>query len=419
MAQGKRPQKPAQSMQQRLEPRREEPTYAQRTQRESRGRAKRRDNKNKKIIWIVLVILFIAFVLLNYEGGILMKLSDAFQTGISSIGGGDGFPYDINASRIKGMRNYQGNLLMATDNDVLVLSGSAKEVKSTHHGFSTPISVVRGGRVLTYDQGGTKVIVENSSKKIFEKTYDSPVISAAIGEDGSFAVATGSKEASSEVTVYSRNIKEVFKWRSSSGYIMNCALNKNGKLLAVSTVNAKDGLLESTVSVFHLKEEKPLATISYGSSVIAGLDYISGNSLLVTGDDLLSVVTDNKNRTDLLKQDEQKIIAKDRAPDNGLAVVHGKFDNSQTSVLTYVSNNGKVKFTSNIDGVITALSAGNSYVALLEGNTVQVYNKKGECVNSIPLKADALRLQVIGSKIYVQTYTQILVYSATKGVTNA
>mgnify|MGYP000455988216 CR=1 FL=1 len=72
-------------------------------------------------------------------------------------------------------------------------------------------------------------IAPNSARKELE----SDIVTCAIGRSGNFAVATREDNAASFLTVYDKNVNEVFKWRSSNDYIMDIALSDDGKYAAV------------------------------------------------------------------------------------------------------------------------------------------------------------------------------------------
>ena len=122
---------------------------------------------------------------------------------------------------------------------------------------------LRAGRLIVYDRGGRKLRLQNRTKILLEKELESDIVTCAIGRSGNFAVATREDNAASFLTVYDKNVNEVFKWRSSNDYIMDIALSDDGKYAAVAVAGSSSGKLYSKTYVFAFSKDKPLASLEY------------------------------------------------------------------------------------------------------------------------------------------------------------
>ena len=77
------------------------------------------------------------------------------------------------------------------------------------------------------------------------------IITAAIADNGNYAVATYSNSYASAVTVFSKRNKQIYEWYSAEDTVNNIALSSTGKKLAVSSFNSSSGLFKSKVNVIN------------------------------------------------------------------------------------------------------------------------------------------------------------------------
>ena len=196
-----------------------------------RGEISDRTSRILKIIAVVvlLVMLFVMAVS-QIRGTKLSNVRDSYNNFFSSVGGGGGFPYQVNSSNIKKVDVLNGDIYILYNDRSVAIDGSAKELRSFDHSFATPALSMSPDRVLIYDRGGNAFRVENRTESLYEgKTSDGEnIITASIGKKGNIAFGTLSGSATSRLTVWNSTYdKKAFVWNCSDYSITSTALGSS------------------------------------------------------------------------------------------------------------------------------------------------------------------------------------------------
>ena len=122
-----------------------------------RGDISERTSRILKIISVV-VLLFMLFVLAmsRVRGTTMSTVRDSYNNLFSSVGGGGGYPYQVNSSNVKKVDVLNGDIYILYNDRSVTLDGSAKEIRSFDHSFATPALSMSPDRALIYDRGGNR-----------------------------------------------------------------------------------------------------------------------------------------------------------------------------------------------------------------------------------------------------------------------
>ena len=258
------------------------------------GRLRARRKKRIMIALAAAVVILAAVVI-----GVCVQVLPGRSQGQAGQGQqSEGFPYSINSNLVRDMRMLGPDVLLLTDEAVTVLDSSGREVSRMPHAYKRPAMDLRAGRLIVYDRGGRKLRLQNRTKILLEKELESDIVTCAIGRSGNFAVATREDNAASFLTVYDKNVNEVFKWRSSNDYIMDIVLSDDGKYAAVAVAGSSSGKLYSKTYVFAFSKDKPLASLEYPGVSLFDVSFSGKSTILVTGDSLRGVI---QNRTKMME----------------------------------------------------------------------------------------------------------------------
>ena len=175
------------------------------------------------------------------------------------------------------------------DDATFVLDNTARKLGYTQHAFSNPVAYSAGGRVLLLDVGETSLRVLSKTKVLYEENFPHKLLTGAIGKDGTVAIASRGASSQSMLTVYNKNHKEVFVWNCAAENIIAVAVSDNGKRAAVSAVGAENGELYCKVHIFDFSYSEPIASFTYADTV-SGVQFLSGNRLLVYGKNVFILV---------------------------------------------------------------------------------------------------------------------------------
>ena len=313
----------------------------------------------------------------------------------------EGFPYSVNANLVSDIQMLGPDVLLLTDESVTVLDSSGKEVSRLPHTYKRPAMDLCAGRVLVYDRGGRKLHVQNRRKILLEKEMETDITSCTIGRSGNFAVATRADNAASLLTVYDKNVKEVFKWRSSKDYIMSIALSNDGNYAAVAVTGSSSGERYSRVYVFDLSEEEPLAELSYPGSALFDLSFSGDSTVLFTGDTLRGVIKNRKEAASPIEFGTGELCCYDSTAEGLNALVLSEYGSINANDLIVYDQEGQETFRQAFSQEVRWVSTDGENTAVLLAGSVQVFDKKGKQIGNFAVRSDALRVLVSGRNTYV------------------
>ena len=357
--------------------------------------------KRLKLTSIIIVVLLLVTIAAAQFGGVTFAtVWDSILTFFAGLGSGDGYPYQVDGITITDANITNSDLVLVYDDNVTVLDSTAKELSSLAHNYDHPVMSSNSGRVLLYDEGGTKFRVQSKTRVLYEKQMPYMILTGAMGKNGTVAVASRAADAQSMLTVYNNKEKEIFVWKCAQENIISCDVSDNGKLFAVSVLGVENGSVYSKVYIFDKKSSSPKISFSYPDSAVSTVRFLSNETLFVLGNNLCSVI--NKDGV------EQKIDVSVNTPymihisDNNTAVlVLSKYSSTTQKIINVYDKTGAALFTREIDGFVKSVSTDGKYVAVLTDKDVQIYDMKGELKGTAEVNADAEKVMVAGKNTYV------------------
>lgn len=313
----------------------------------------------------------------------------------------EGFPYSINANLVRDMQMLGPDVLLLTDESVTVLDSSGREVSRIPHTYKRPAMDLRAGRLIVYDRGGRKLRIQNRKKILLEKELEADIITCAVGRSGNFAVATRADNAASLLTVYDKNVNEVFKWRSSKDYIMDITLSDDGKYAAAVVTGSAAGKLYSKAYVFDLSKEKPLAELEYPDTTLFDASFSGKSTVLVTGDTLRGAIENRTKKAEPVSFGTNELRCFSASEDGLSALILSEYGSMNANDLVVYDEEGQEKFHHSFGQEVRWVSCDGSNTAVLLAGSVQAFDAKGRQIGHFAVRSDALRVLVSGRNTYV------------------
>lgn len=313
----------------------------------------------------------------------------------------EGFPYSINANLVRDMQMLGPDVLLLTDESVTVLDSSGKEVSRLPHTYKRPAMALRAGRLLVYDRGGRKLRIQNCKKILLEKELKEDIITCAVGRSGNFAVATRAENAAGLLTVYDKNVNEVFKWRSSKDYIMDVALSDDGKYAAAVVAGSEAGKLYSRAYVFDFSKEKPIAELSYPEASLFDVNFSGKSTVLVAGDTLRGVIENRTKKAEPVSFGASELRCYAASEEGVSATVLSEYGSMNANNLVVCDEEGQELFRHAFEQEVRGVSCDGSDTAVLLAGSVQAFDAKGRRIGHFAVRSDALRVLVNGRSTYV------------------
>lgn len=371
-----------------------------------------------KVITIVFAALLLLFIAADRLGNITFSsVGDYFYGVISGSKQGDGFPYYFESSSPKDVKKINSNLLVLTGDSVYVLDSTARKLMTYEHSYSNPYIDSCNGRAVVCDVGGNGYCVVSKTKVLYEGTSEHKILTACVGKDGTVAIASRGESSASELTVYGKNRKEIFKWDCAKDDIVAADISDNGKRVAVSVVGAQNGELYSRVLIFDFEYQQPVFEYNYGSNIVSRVEFVDGYMLLASGTGVMSFVDKKTNRVDL-DLSLNTLSRQSVGENNVTAAVFSKYGSASSKILRVYSDTGSEKFSVEINSAVRSVSCEGGYISVLTDHELLTYNRSGKLISTSSVPGDGISCFSNGNNIYVLTTASIDSYKTSGGSAN-
>ena len=212
-----------------------------------------------------------------------MRFSDL----LASYSTGNGYPAELPAGKVVDLAPLGKDMVLLTDTMLMMYNSNGKCTGSYEHGYTAPISLTSGDRVLTFDRGGKRFRVDSRSSALFDGETDYTISTADIASSGHVAVVSGAKYYHNSITVYDADYDEIYI-RETADLITDVCLENKGGGMAAASVDAVDGRLDSTVTFFSFSQEEPVAETVLEDELILSMAFVG------RGSETLQVITDRQ-----------------------------------------------------------------------------------------------------------------------------
>lgn len=254
--------------------------------------ARARKQKHRKRFWqkalalvlagvVVWGVLFLRQDIARLNLG--MRLSDL----LASYASGSGYPVELPTGQVLNTTAVGKDLALLTDTGLTLYNSQGKATGVYEHGYTSPICLANGDRVLIYDRGAKRLQVNSRSRQLFSQTYDYNISVANIGASGHIGVVTDAKYYNSCITVYDPEYDEIYI-RETADMITGLSLNTDGSGMAVVSVDVNGGRLDSTITFFDFAKEEPVATLVLENQLVLSMEYAGREATA------LQVITDQQ-----------------------------------------------------------------------------------------------------------------------------
>ena len=362
-------------------------------------RQKARRRMIRRLIALVLigVLVFVAWT--HWDTLAPDKLMDKFQ---DSFGGGAGsYPVDISGANARRLVQCQNYTVLLSDSYLTFYDADGGEVKRYASLTSNALLRQAGRYVLLAEQGGHQLQLMTRAALVTEVTTDLAILSATVNAKGQLAVLTeGPQGYAVQVTVYSRQGKVLYT-RSRNQLAIEVALSEDGKQVALLSVGADNGDLDTTVSVFSLNTTEQEAKCTYVTDdvLLYRLEYLSDGWLAAIGEDGAVLLDTDDGLATVYTLGERRLLGYAVAQET-LALVTRDYGDTGNGQVQVVNKKGEPLCTVDFTGDFRHLSASEKKYALLTDTAVTEITASGGG-RTAPAEADGQQAVLAGGKAVV------------------
>jgi hypothetical protein len=356
----------------------------------------KRKLRKRRLVFLILFALIAGLVIVNWNSIAPDALSDTLQNFFVSFGKSK-YPVYFDEGSLKSTVTVGSNIGVLTDTSFLIYSQNGDELASRPHGFNNPTAVSGGGKAVIFDRNGKSFRVETRFGEPFKASAAYAITSAAVGDNGDFAIVTESDDYLSELLVYDNSYKDIFKWDASQGRILTAALSPDGRMLAAVVIGARGGNFFSDIYIFNLDSQNPVAIERYGGALFNSIRFKGNGRIAAVGDSEAVFLSATGTRLSAYSYG-------DNEPDcsaNGDGPVIIVFKKSGTHyVVVSLDSDGKVLGTANVkaedvsavacnDGKAVVVSSGRIWYASDNCKTPAVVSVSGDILSAVSLGGNA------------------------------
>ena len=342
---------------------------------------------------ITLLCIFLAVTLLfggriiSYESVYYMFKDIAY---ISSFN--ESRPTSLNYSRPvsnQSFDTFKNGLAVAGDSEIKFFTSTGRMTLTEGSEFSNPKLTCSDNYALIYDQGRHSFSVYNSFISVYSETLKYPISSADMAKDGSFCIVTRSEGYGSVVRIYDKDFSLEAEY-SKNDYVVSAELSDDGRHLCVLSFDASSGESVARLSILRRGSEKLRA-----SAVIYGVkpyfaSFLSGDRIVAVCDRSATVYDLGGNVKNTFAY--PGTLTHLSLTDGGIALLFDGGSVKPESLLVILDQNGNLKRSEQILGIVGDMACRGNYVYLLCEDEAVRYDTAFGFKSTTPFSEEDARL---------------------------
>ncbi|MBR4728299.1 MAG: hypothetical protein IK080_10475 [Clostridia bacterium] len=360
----------------------------------------------KKVLRVLRIPLIVIAVLGLLLFGVRMMgevaashLNDAVHDVRMLFSKGAGYPYALEAYQTRHVAMIGGDPLVLTRESCTVLDGSADTVQHTQLLSADSRAVIRNGRALIYSNTTGALMMLSRSRQLLTQDVLSGVATAALSENGSYAIVTAGEKARSTVRVYNRRQVLQFQWDCAEERISSVALSDNGKQLAVLAVGAENAEIYSRLLLFRTDGNAPQLEQKYPGTLMLKVIFTSEGKLIAVGDNQTVALTRKGDKTTILSYTADSLNDIETDDRGDVLLCYDALGGAKATVVR-LDAKGKKTCEITTEFAPSGYAVSGAGFALADGSRITVYSAKGAEKRTTDAAGEVTQLLSAGRRIY-------------------
>ncbi len=355
------------------------------------------------LLLLIMVMVALIFLFANrsqINGDNFRRLIAKFNLGISVPTAEDG-EVRFNSTDTGATIVYKDGFAYASVEKLIITDKNGTEFQNTPLGFREPVLSANSKYVMAYDKGGTGIVIADSFSIVKELQMEDPILTASMNSGGQIVVVTQGEGYLAKVYVYDSSFREVYRYRSLNRYILDAALSKDGKAMAVSAMNIEGSDITSEILYFKLSKEQVQWSVAFEQSPcvdIAVKDNGAICGLFEWG--MVSLTNSGKESGRFLLEDRTLQCYSLEDGDDNVFVVSATENGDGTIIIC--NEKGAEKDNVQMDFYAVTLDYYDGRIAVLGNQRCSVFNRSGkELWSATPERASDIAFMGRGAVVVV------------------
>lgn len=316
--------------------------------------------------------------------------------------------YAFNAGSAQVFAVAGNGLAAATTSGFELMDGSGNIAVSYLYRMESPAIAAGSTFAVFYDLGGQSMAIASYDGSIQEITPAGNILSVTVGAGDYIAVTTDCTGYRALVTVYDTSFEPVYKWYSSSAWIISGEVSPDNRSLAVLSYTASG----SEVQFFSLSDTEKKAVFSVSDTILLDIHWFSSTQLCAYSTGQAIFFSSSGQWSNTYSFNGQYLIDLAFGGDNCVTFALSPYRAGTTSTLVALDAGGKELGQTDIQSEIVSLTASGSEVLVLlpDGALLLTSSmtEKGQLAGLTGFKYGLLRSRgeaLLVSSNYAEVYT--------------
>ncbi len=364
--------------------------------------------KQKKILRTLIVVVLVGLVAFTaFYVAPQVRTSKAKSE--SDSGNGQLFSTE---SEIIDILHMSGGNVVVTANSLISFKSNGEERYSESIGYAAPVFKSADRKYIVFERSTGKYTIADSSKIIYQDDLDEEIINADISSNGNYAIITRSTQSTLTVTVYSSKNAPVFSWECSDDYLVDIALSKNGKSVAVSSINVSNGDTFSKLYHFNIDSLEVEGTIEYPNETVYKIKFIDNRNVSVITDLSYTIADMKELESKVLSYEYDKIAGYSFGSKSSVAILKKEFGSLNEKDLIVINKKCERIFEQEIESDILDFETDTKSVYVLISGKILTYSiSSGERGDDIDVDGSVEKITLSGSDIFALSENAVYKYS--------
>ena len=293
-----------------------------------------------------------------------LDLRSQLENYAASLRGGGGFPVALDGVNVQKLLPMGKDVAVVTSAGTYIYNSSGARINSCLNNYRTPQAKTAGGKILTYDLGGTGLRVDNKAKLLYSTTVEGgSLLAADISGSGAIAIAHTMLGADARVAAYNPRFELMYSWTVQDSYITDVALSPRGTRMCCAGMTMEGQHIVSLLRIHHFDQDQEVARVSLPDEVIVSMVWNGQEEIQVVTDKSLYLFSSTGEQLAMVKLPGM-LITYENVPGN-LYIAYGDYrDPAGVTILAY---DGELNKTGNarVDRRLLALAADGSHLLVL------------------------------------------------------
>ncbi len=330
-------------------------------------RSRRRKRMFRRLVAGLILLVFALVCFISSSFVYQLDLGSRVDNFRASLQSGDGFPVPMDDLTILGLLPMGKDVAVVTSAGTYLYNSHGALTQMCLNDYRVPQAKAAGGKLLTYDLGGTGLRVDNKRRELYSTQVEGGTLLAAdIAENGAIAMAQSIAGSYAQVTAYNPRFELMYSWKVPDSYITDVALSQNGAMMSCAGVTVEGQHMVALLRIHHFDQDQEVARISLTDQVIV--------SMVWTGSEEIQVVTDkaiylfSKTGEQLAKAElPGELVTYENVP-GAVYVAYGDYRDPEGVVILAYSGKMEQRGEASVDRKVLSLTAqGNHLLVLTEG----------------------------------------------------